>query len=102
MGRTACTEPQCLYKGALYLTFFIEKKNVKFPLRIAHISFSPPSQRDAVIWNGISRKQRQLLVSLRVCKIRTPRIGTGPGAHPASCKMGTGSFPGVSAAGACC
>jgi hypothetical protein len=22
MGRTACTEPQCLYKGALYLSFF--------------------------------------------------------------------------------
>ena len=21
MGRTACTEPQCLYKGALYFTF---------------------------------------------------------------------------------
>jgi len=21
MGRTACAEPQCLYKGALYLTF---------------------------------------------------------------------------------
>ena len=21
MGRTACTEPQCLYKGGLYLTF---------------------------------------------------------------------------------
>jgi hypothetical protein len=21
MGRTACTEPQCLYKGAVYLTF---------------------------------------------------------------------------------
>jgi len=21
MGRTACTEPQCLYKGALYLSF---------------------------------------------------------------------------------
>jgi len=20
MGRTACTEPQCMYKGALYLT----------------------------------------------------------------------------------
>jgi len=20
MGRTACTEPQCLYKGALYIT----------------------------------------------------------------------------------
>jgi hypothetical protein len=23
MGRTACTEPQCLYKGALYLTFYL-------------------------------------------------------------------------------
>ena len=23
MGRTACTEPQCLYKCALYLTFFL-------------------------------------------------------------------------------
>jgi len=22
MGRTACTEPQCLYKGALYLLFY--------------------------------------------------------------------------------
>ena len=22
MGRTACTEPQCLYKGALYLNFY--------------------------------------------------------------------------------
>ena len=27
-------------------------------------------------------------------------IQTGPGAHPASCKMGTGSFPGVEATGA--
>jgi len=24
MGRTACTEPQCLYKGALYLFYTIE------------------------------------------------------------------------------
>ena len=23
MGRTACTEPQCLYKGALYLFFYL-------------------------------------------------------------------------------
>jgi len=22
MGRTACTEPQCLYKGALYVYFY--------------------------------------------------------------------------------
>jgi len=29
-----------------------------------------------------------------------PPVQTGPGAHPASCKMGTGFFPGVEAAGA--
>ena len=29
-----------------------------------------------------------------------PPVQTGPGAHPALCKMGTGSFPGVEAAGA--
>jgi len=27
-----------------------------------------------------------------------PSVQTDPGAHPASCKMGTGSFPGVEAA----
>jgi hypothetical protein len=26
-------------------------------------------------------------------------VQTGPGAHPASCKMGTGSFPGVNRPG---
>ena len=29
-----------------------------------------------------------------------PPVQTGPGAHPAPCTMGTGSFPGVEAAGA--
>jgi len=31
-----------------------------------------------------------------------PPVQTGPGAQPASSTMGTGSFPGVSAAWACC
>jgi len=35
MGRTACTEPQCLYKGALYFYFnfgstFREKRAIKY------------------------------------------------------------------------
>ena len=29
-----------------------------------------------------------------------PTVQTGPGAHPVSCTMGIGSFPGVEAAGA--
>jgi hypothetical protein len=28
MGRTACTEPQCLYKGALYLTYINTKTGI--------------------------------------------------------------------------
>jgi len=31
---------------------------------------------------------------------RFSAVQTGPGAHPGSCKMGTGSFPEVEAAGA--
>ena len=34
MGRTACTEPQCLYKGAIYLLFF----NIKHPLGLKVLS----------------------------------------------------------------
>jgi hypothetical protein len=29
MGRTACTEPQCLYKGALYLPTFLPSTQVR-------------------------------------------------------------------------
>ena len=29
MGRTACTEPQCLYKGALYLYLTLKSNNPK-------------------------------------------------------------------------
>jgi len=28
MGRTACTEPQCLYKGALYLTKYSYRQEI--------------------------------------------------------------------------
>ena len=32
MGRTACTEPQCLYKGALYLLMPWSRKSIAIPL----------------------------------------------------------------------
>ena len=61
------------------LPYLFNRKNVKFPLCIADINFSSPSQRDAVIWKGISCKPKQLLVSFKVCNIRTPRIGAWTG-----------------------
>jgi len=30
MGHTACTEPQCLYKGAFYLYLFIHVNSPKY------------------------------------------------------------------------
>jgi len=33
MGRTTCTEPQCLYTGALYLFTFSPSRVYKKPLR---------------------------------------------------------------------
>jgi len=41
MGRTACTEPQCLYKGALYLFFFVPTtKCMESGVYIQHIDRS--------------------------------------------------------------
>jgi hypothetical protein len=80
MGRTACTEPQCLYSRAIPL----------------------PSPRAV-------RPVRSLCVCTRVHFTGWTVPGSNPGrrrdfphltkpalgAHPASCTMGTGSFPAV-------
>jgi len=34
MGRTACTEPQCLYKGALYFYLYLQLRAVRSHLYI--------------------------------------------------------------------
>ena len=35
MGRTACTEPQCLYKGDLYLYLYVHSAHPSLPMSIA-------------------------------------------------------------------
>jgi len=48
MGRTTCTEPQCLYRGDLYI--FLHSRNKQFQvyynysLHVGHISPSPRTQ----------------------------------------------------------
>jgi len=37
MGRTACTEPQCLHKGALYLYFDMNSDMYNFFLQATNI-----------------------------------------------------------------
>jgi hypothetical protein len=39
MGRTACTEPQCLYKGALYLYTITKKLNFPFRLQLQKLGW---------------------------------------------------------------
>ena len=46
MGRTACTEPQCLYKGDLYLFLTIEVKKDHLPLSYALIKNAHEILRD--------------------------------------------------------
>ena len=53
MGRTACTEPQCLYKGALYLYLF----TVTLPIRNSsdHSIHLPAIKRKQKIMNCITK-----------------------------------------------
>ena len=38
MGRTACTEPQCLYKGDLYLYLTLSTAVTKQNLSVVHLT----------------------------------------------------------------
>ena len=69
MGRTACTEPQCLYKGSLYLYFY----------NCIYISNTTGWK----VWGSNPDGARFSAIEI------------DPGAQPASCTKGTGSFPRV-------
>jgi len=55
MGRTACTEPQCLYKGDLYLNFYSIIRSVGQSLREddivqpSHYQQIPKSQQNVTL-----------------------------------------------------
>jgi hypothetical protein len=69
MGRTACTEPQCLYKGELYLTFtltklglcetiFLNIHNVKFLGNICPVGAATVDAVDGQTMGGNRRFSR--------------------------------------------
>jgi hypothetical protein len=59
---------------------------------------SGPVSSVSIVWLRAGRSGDRIPVGTRFFA----HVRTGPGAHPASCTMGTGSFPGVKAAGAWC
>ena len=50
MGRTACTEPQCLYKGDLYLYLFTHYSQgpIKYRLMTASTGYTHPSPQHII------------------------------------------------------
>ena len=100
MGRTACTELQCLYKGDLYLylaevlwavTVCSSETNCQSFVFCAEGMWYRGSSvgiatRYGLEGQGIESRSGQDFP-------HTSRPAQG--AHPASCTMGTGSFPGI-------
>jgi hypothetical protein len=67
MGRTACTEPQCLYKGALYLTYDYFSFNNSRPFRIV-VKTPYLHLLDHVFYSNA--KEKCLLQYFSVCAVR--------------------------------
>ena len=62
MGRTACTEPQCLYKGALYLYLYPKTETAMAPTQ--------PSQQGVTgggeVWAGVIKPSSYTLLISRL------------------------------------
>ena len=62
MGRTACTEPQCLYKGALYLDLYTQARTFeRIRFNLVH---SFPSYRRLVLHHESKLKYSCCLIGL--------------------------------------
>ena len=58
-------------------------------------------EQQLLLWWSIMSGTRKVfyLTTLTIARSRFSAVQTGPGAHPASCTIGTGSFPGVESGG---
>jgi hypothetical protein len=83
MGRTACTEPQCLYKGALYFTVELYLYSPLWAVRPVQ-SLSACTR----VHLRAGRSGDRIPVGTRFSAL----VQTGPGAQPAFYTMGIGSL----------
>jgi hypothetical protein len=96
MGRTACTEPQCLYSRAIPLLPLWAVRPVQNFRSCTRMLFTLtlPCVRGpgsvVVIATGYGLEGSGI-ESRWGAKFSAP-VQTGPGAHPASCTKGTGTF----------
>jgi len=91
-----CGPPSLLYNG--YRVTFPGVKSVRGVTLTPHPLLVPLSRKGRAIpllplWTV--RPVQSLSACTRVKFTFSAPVQTGPGAHPASCTMGTGSFPGV-------
>jgi hypothetical protein len=83
---------QWQYENALHLGSNMEKLNTEYLLtNILNIQLVVRLAQSVSDWLRAGRSGDRIPVGVRF----SAPVQTGPGAHPASCKMGTGSFPRV-------
>jgi len=68
MSRTACTEPQCLYNGALYLNFTFGQSVLSVKITPAFWPTQPPVQR--IQWPDYPG--RGVMLTTDCCILRVP------------------------------
>jgi hypothetical protein len=104
MGRTACTQPQCLYKGALY-PYLLPFTKARITTELALFGLSC-----IVVKGRYSKAGTATRYGLHSPGVESRWRGgeggrfsalvrTGPGAHPVSYTMGTEPFPGINRPG---
>jgi len=72
MGRTACTEPQCLYNGALYLTLLRMIATRQFFLQVGYCQHSVHLLVSRSVGNSVSCWWRSRSYDYEDCHLPRP------------------------------
>jgi hypothetical protein len=98
MGRTACTEPQCLYSRAIPLLPYGPYGLYRASLRVQGCTLpllAVSKGLGSSVGIPTTLQAGRFGDRFPVGERFSSSVQTGPGAHPASCTMSTVSFPGV-------
>ena len=64
MGRTACTEPQCLYKGAVYLFFYTHSEPECYRIHLSIWNCTDMYREFEEIWNEVQFRNFQFIIQI--------------------------------------
>jgi len=97
MGRTACTEPQCLYKGALYLFYLLIPTHLwREPAAQLHLSLVPIQTQCVPEQSSIPHDTEQFGLHGRRLHHRSENIGNICQHQLGMCQLYHGIWPAMS------